>query len=384
MKKYHEHIILVSDQAIPNVIPIADPNIAPKKVTLCVTDAMTEKAALLKKFFETRKIQTEIYSLGDAYDYTNLQEKFFNLAVKRESGKDNIAVNVTGGTKVLTLAAMMSFGDFDCFYVVPEKNHIIMLNPGTVAEIYPIAESLKIEDFLGIYGYNVVEIERNITITQAQSKFFEFLISNYKTYHGYIRIINALASQAAENGVLYAKPSPYPPDLQVVLDKLQACGAVVSHSAEKVLFNKPSGLEFCNGIWFEYYMYLQLARLKNELPLQDLARSVMFKRTSDPNVKNEMDIVFLYKNSLFYIECKTSKLGDPAKAKSIIDKLDSLINQSGTFTIGGLASFLDDLNSSEKKRANDDHIKCFVGESLRNIQLHLTEWITTKNKKTKA
>ena len=50
MKKFDVHVCLVSEQAIPNFVPVVDKEFRPKEVVLLVTDKMKAKAEILALF----------------------------------------------------------------------------------------------------------------------------------------------------------------------------------------------------------------------------------------------------------------------------------------------------------------------------------------------
>ena len=129
MPKYHSHLCLVSAQATPNLLPLLDEAWRPKNVVLACSTGMKNKAADLCSFLKTKgNISIDILDLPNAYDYTALSEAFLNYLASRE--QDDIALNVTGGTKLMAVAAQEVFRSAGkpVFYVNVETDEVIMID----------------------------------------------------------------------------------------------------------------------------------------------------------------------------------------------------------------------------------------------------------------
>ena len=87
-----------------------------------------------------------------------------------------------------------------------------------------------------------------------------------------------------------------------------------SHQAETATDKK-----YYAGEWFEEYTYL---RIKKELNLreQDIAMSLKIYREDAQNNDNEIDVAFMYENTLYIIECKVSMLGYGKKPQQTIEE----------------------------------------------------------------
>lgn len=76
-----------------------------------------------------------------------------------------------------------------------------------------------------------------------------------------------------------------------------------SHQAKKA-----SDKRYYSGAWFEEYVYL---RIKQELGLRDqyIAMSLKIYRNDFKHNDNEIDVAFMFENTLYIIECKVSMTG---------------------------------------------------------------------------
>ena len=80
MPKYNIHVCIVSDQPIPNYVPILDTQFRPKEVFLLTTPKMQTKAEILKRTIEKRyQIQPEIINIDNAYNMEELKKYLYSL-----------------------------------------------------------------------------------------------------------------------------------------------------------------------------------------------------------------------------------------------------------------------------------------------------------------
>lgn len=81
----------------------------------------------------------------------------------------------------------------------------------------------------------------------------------------------------------------------------------------------PELRRYLGGEWFEEYTYL---RIKRDFKLrdEDIAKSVKICRLSSTSNDNELDVVFVKDNALYVIECKVSMTGYGKEPKSVVDE----------------------------------------------------------------
>lgn len=366
MKKYKTQICLVSGQSIPNITPVLDGTIRPGKVILCTSNAMQGNAETLKVFLISKQIDTEIYKLGDAYDFKELKEKFLALALACGSD-ESFAVNLTCGNKLMTIAAQEVFaGECDLFYVIPERDQIIMVSDEN-ASPYEIEDKLKLEEFFAIHGYKIKNIERCRNISGESKKLFEELLPRMDQCSGALGTLNHLAADAKRKRTLQIN-NDIPEKSWNLLKIFQDHGSIAYYDDKKIEFKNEISREFCNGFWFEDYIYLEMKKLYDKLGLQDFAVSVEIENKH--GVKNEIDAAFIQNNSLYLIECKTSKMDIKEKGSNVVYKMDTITNYAGLYTKGVLISYRK-LNTYDYQRAKDLKITVIHGNEINNIEKRL-------------
>lgn len=372
MEKRKIQVIMVSGQMIPNVLPAVDRQYKPEKVILCTSSKMTHHAEILKKYFAARQIKTECFDVGDALDYHNLQERFLELRMNLDDMIRDVSVNMTGGTKLMTLAAMASFyspkkEEAQLFYMQPKRNTLISLRQDD-SKSYELSGTLKIEDFFRIHGYEVTSIDRS-PVAESKVSFAGDLFKGYDRFCDALSTLNFFAADAEEKRILDYRISGQgiSLDRERVLDLLNLCskhGLISYYDDRRITFADTESRRMCQGIWLEYFVHSQLQKMK----LQDRAMSIQLK--SPNGTKNELDGAFLYQNTLYILECKTSRVERSGEGTRIIYKLDSLKGIPGSFTRSLIVSFLP-LDSYEQLRADELKIHLVIGKAIPNLEKNL-------------
>lgn len=380
MPAHHTHLCLVSAQATPNLLPVLDADWRPQRVVLACSAQMRDKAQAIEQVLRTKApgLGIERLDLPDAYDYGALTDAFLDFLATR-SGQD-IALNVTGGTKLMAVAAQEVFRaeGKPAFYVNVETDEIIILGEKTPSR--PLQPQLRIRDILQAHGYNVTAQEHP-QITRDQRDLCARLI-DHAAQHGWaLGALNALAYQA--HGA---------PGLTVRMDRQQAdskaLGVVIGlfedarmlrQTGEQLHFADETARRFVNGGWLEAHVYATLQSLRGAHPgIADVALGVTVGVGTGKQgqmARNEIDIAFLYRNTLHLIECKTANLeppgsGDGGRGAEVLYKMETLLKLGGLRTRGMVVDYRGKLSESEanQRRAADAGIKVVSGAALRDLR----------------
>ena len=183
-------------------------------------------------------------------------------------------VNLTGGTKIMSLIVYDFFRKLNSsFYYIP----------------------------IGKNTYCNIE-EENMHALQ-----YRISLREYFTLYGlHYECDNALLKDAETTFQFFEKQKK---------QKFYLSGEIKkSYQAETATDKK-----YYAGEWFEEYTYL---RIKKELNLreQDIAMSLKIYREDAQNNDNEIDVAFMYENTLYIIECKVSMLGYGKKPQQTIEE----------------------------------------------------------------
>ena len=373
-RAYHTHLCLVSAQATPNLLPVLDKRWRPQRVILGTTPEMQKAAdaiaGVLRRNCEG--LTVEKLALNDAYDYTALWMQFCDFLTKE--GDCDIALNVTGGTKIMAVAAQDVFTQAAkaAFYVNVATDEGIAL--GAQGRSEPLLAQLKVAELLRAHGLSVKIPER--PQVQAIQRDLCARLIDHSISNGYVLgQINALARHASGSANLtvqveadVVKSEP----LKALLGLLEDAGQLTVRK-DMVHFTSESARSFVNGGWLELHVYHTLRNLEPRLKLSDVVINVDIVNP-ESGTRNEIDVAFLHRNTLFLIECKSANLGGTGpsgdeKATEVIYKMESLLKLGGLRTRGMIVDYRGKLSSSpaNMERARQARISVASGAQLRRL-----------------
>lgn len=204
----------------------------------------------------------------------NYKEILDALRAEQFSGSVEYVVNITGGTKTMSLAVHEYFCQFNASFVyVPiGKNSYYDFSTD---QTYSLDYRVSLNEYFTLYG--LAYDYDNDLICDAQRPFN--LFNEQKMSNFYLT-----------EELRYAQKAPLP-ELR----------------------------RYLGGEWFEEYTYLRIKR-DFELRDEDIAKSVKICRLSSTSNDNELDVVFVKDNALYVIECKVSMTGYGKEPKSVVDE----------------------------------------------------------------
>lgn len=368
------HICLVSSQPTPNLVPVCDPEHRPARVVLVVSSRMRQQADWLQQVLSTRQVKTELWPIDNPYDYAHVRTRL--EALLESPGLTMPALNATGGTKIMALAAHGLFRErqLPIFYVQPDRDLLISLYPEAPPREIP--DRLKLPEFLKAHGYEVVKLRRE-TIASSRQQLGRHLIEKLSLFQKALGPLNFLAGSAEDHPGLESDPMT-PQQLETKgfeeLVGLFSSEGLLTRDHGQLRFASETERFFVNGGWLEEYLFARLGRLRNRLNIQDAAMSVEIK--SPAGNSNEIDLAILYNNRLHLVECKTRQLarGNGAGTGALY-KMDSLCDLGGITSRGMLASYRK-LAGYDRRRAEDLGIELVCGRDLLNIEDRMEAWLT--------
>ena len=378
MQKYDIHVCLVSDQAAPNLLPILDSEFKPQKAVFVVStkDEIKEKANSLKLAFKQNDIDVDILELSNEFDFQSMETELFDLLSSYEN--ENIALNVTGGTKLMAIAAQNVFsGVKPIFYINTNKEEIIFISKENDKHI-PVQKlntKTLINTYLSSYGVSVLKNKDDFNFYKL-GVFTERFVRRQEDYKDIISKLNLLAFNAS-NSKLETNFTNYSNDLKLILEDL-ADEDLVRLNGDIVDFKNEQTRSFLNGNWLEYFTYKQANSIADVIDADwnvDVVNSKYEK--NKVGVNNELDVIFMAKNKCHIIECKTINFENTEnkdKLQSYLDKLNSLKGYGGSLTKVCLVSFYA-IPQNIKRRAEKDNIEIIDDYRIKNLKERIQSWI---------
>lgn len=371
--QFQMHLCLVSDQAAANYLPVVC--FRPKCVVLVVSPQMKEQAASLEEALKRAVpgIHVEHLVIADTNDINGNVLAFWNVLSEKADLKP--LVNLTGGTKTMSIAAMKAAESEGCpaFYLAMENNSITFFPKGELSEerhIEHIGFKPKIQSYLAAYGYLSDGVcPKSALLSDSELELYRELIVRPE-FHLAIPLINKFVVQAEgrnrTRGLKAALDSDNLNKKTVLsaVDEFQRAGYLTYENGELIFTGEPNRF-FVAGGWMEKYAAHCLAKL---------GMHPWINLEVEKGVKNEIDVAFLRNNCLYIVECKTSMTKNKETAEKVVYKLETLKKIGGLKTQLILISY-QDVEKNAKRRAEQGGIAVIDGKKIENLKYYLRQVI---------
>lgn len=264
---------------------------------------------------EPIKLSDIINIIVDEYYDTHIKSKLDEIDYDIY---DDIIVNVTGGTKIMSLAIFDYFREKDSkiFYITGKDDAVLKLFPNRKKENISLNITIDLSEYLICHGFE-------IKTSTLSGRSFEFTKSFLNWY------VNSGDNLTCQK--IFAKLRPNR-DKSVNIAEI----AGLSDFLHSIDFTVDNGVQlskydirYLTGGWFEEYIYFSI---RNELEVGEQFIATGLQLVRD-NVSNEFDILFIYNNTLHVIECKTGIVNNviPTLVNDTFYKLSSLSTRLGLF-----------------------------------------------------
>jgi hypothetical protein len=369
------HVLLVSDQAAPNLLPTLDPDLNPKEAILLVSAKMRARADALESVLKEAGVETSRVELDDEHDFARIENALMEVAAARTN--DRVALNVTGGTKLMALAAqsVASAAGWEVFYVDLDTDEAIVL--GKAKRRKKLSTRLGLSHYLGAYGYRAEKAPARQQPNERCMPLVTTLVRQIGSLEAAIGQLNRLAQIAEDGGALHVALSARQADslhLQALLRNFEEAG-VLGVDDDAVRFASAADRSFAGGGWLEYYVYRTLAASSADLGIRDKATNLCV--VDNAGVKSELDVAFMARNRLFVIECKTARMDGSraAKANDTLFKLSEVCRRVGGLGTQAMLASYRPLREAEQDLARALHIEIVAGSALAQLDHKLKAWV---------
>ena len=285
-------ISILSDYLQPNFLLIKEFINQYEKLIFISTNTMesqnkNKSQSLIKALNLCQNIITIINIEDDEDNYNKLLERFSQQHFSKD---DDYILNLTGGTKIIPMAVYNFFRNNNyrvkAFYVPIGKN--IIKSVETSSE-QPINYKMSLKEYFDLQGLQ-----------------FE---TNYVDY-----------SEFEKPKIIYQKLKKHNFDKFKGLSPIDYKGTKYSEEKKK---------KYLCGEWFEEYCF---NRLKTEqgIPNNAIVKGARIFKNSPDEQNNEVDVMFVKDNNLYFFECKViKKEWDAPSINSFIYKLAAITKNYG-------------------------------------------------------
>ncbi len=371
------HLILVSAQAVPNITPVLDERFKPREVVLLVSPDMVLRAEWLEHIYNKRGVKSRRWLINNAYDIELIRDTVLELLTEYEDG--SLALNATGGTKPMSIAAYEVFRDLKqpIFYVHPEEDRVIWLYPSKQAG-HDLADRIKLPEFLQAYGAKVTGQGDSLGVQAVYRELTEEIITRIAYYSKALGSLNYWAQKATGSLTVDLDAQQTKDRFLADLIDLFSESKLLRLEKNRLIFATEQDRFYVNGGWLEQHVYGQCLNIKKQTGIQDIGRSVQVDRQHQGKpVRNELDITFLKDNRLYIIECKTKnfKDKDQGAGADTLYKLDTLKDLLGGLQAKSMLISFTQPSEFVVQRAGDLKIALCCYKELPYLTDKLLAWI---------
>lgn len=367
-------VLLVSAQAAPNLLAALDPALKPTEVVLMVSGKMQARADDLESVLKEASVKTTRVLLDDEHNFAKLEQALLEVASVRD--KLRIALNVTGGTKLMALAAqtVAQVAGWSVFYVDVDTDEVIWLGK---SDRQKLSEQLRFRHYLRGYGFTLQEDIQRPPPERRHDDLLRTLITHVGSLQQPLGQLNWLAQEAEDKNRLHVTLSEQYMDsrgLEALLRQFSEAG-VLEMKDNTLCFASEADRAFTKGGWLEQYVFRTVTGISGELAIRDKAANLVVLDSS--GVKNELDVAFMARNRLFMIECKTARMDKEGstKANDTLFKLAEICRRVGGLGARGLLASYRSLGDAEKRLAKALGIVLVCGADLGRLDEKLKNWI---------
>ena len=371
-------ICLVSNQPMPNLRPILrdSQDFKVTRVILIVSSEMQKYAKGLEKVLNRHGITVNKHNIDNAYDYVGMSAEFSELI---NSTKGRILVNITGGTKLMSLAlwdAANSNEQTEVIYIRHDNHKGIWLK-GSSGE-FDINAKMSLDDILDAHNYKQND-PSSFQPNKKQRDFARMLLDEYADKPDIIGLLNTVSycdtNKKKNISVNFADKKIRKNTLkrlEKILKQAEEAELLKRHE-DYLLFPTKNKRKFVCGSWLETAVEDIILEIKQQEEnfIEDVKAEVHIRN------RNEMDVLVSRSNGLAVIECKTTSYKKEL-GKREIDVMKQIKEQQD---YGGLTTLniLVSINKIENKHALEyaerEGIKIIDGNKLVNLKEHLIRYL---------
>jgi hypothetical protein len=342
-------VCLLSEQPMPNLLSIH--HFRPAQLVLVETEAMKRRGAA-NNFLNALRLggldygledKHQIYTLGKHASFPDCADLFLKIVQDLPVKENDVVVNLTGGTKVMSIAAYEVFRLTGARLIYIDGATPDQFQQFPKGDLTPLEHRPTCAEFLRAYGFeagSALETEfsgqpasldavARAFVTQAVAGRYPVDLKPGKDESDRNELRDRLRKGKAtvNNDDLTVLPELVSPLRAFLRDTPSLNVSVDDHGHVTGRPDKFLG-DFLTGGWLEVFVAGLLRKHDSNLGLWDVHRGLVMKPVAQKapgGSQNELDIVFIRKHRLHVIECKSFMAHDPQF--DALYKLDAVVHR---------------------------------------------------------
>lgn len=241
-------------------------------------------------------------------DIIDIQNKLSHKM--RIEDEDEIYVNITGGTKI------MSIGVYDFFEKYSAKILYVVLGKNTYHQVFPrvknktseFSYALNLEEYFTGYGVAISNIKSIHSLSKPEDKtqhFFEIARRFGTKEWEKIDLIRRGFDGKTYRGKSISRGEGSSNDEIELREQIFSFLDEIGFQYDKAQTLSKSETKYLTGDWFEEYVYGQLKTILKLDPTHWGTGLQIKIANNGSEVSNELDLAIMLRNELHIIECKT-------------------------------------------------------------------------------
>ena len=377
------HLCIATGQNLANLIPALQCDA--KEVWVLQTPDMKLRAGFLADALKARGIAVQRVDFADA-DVTTLHAQAAAIA-ERLDGRA-VTINLTGGTKLMTLALTdtlaehLATGDSEAqphmVYTDTRHHRLDWLRPAPRSEA--MADVLRINDILLAQGYRrqgasggaeAAEWQRAAGERKALTRQLGDKAVALSRFFG---ILNSFAHRALNDPSGVWRPEQefdYAPGGAgaELLGSAHAAGLLAWDGQTQIIFRDRAAAQYLGGGWVEEFAAAKISGMRPT----DWAPRLCIE-SADGQTPNELDAVVVHANRMLLVECKAAATRDNDVADWIY-KASQLSRNVGGQMAQPLLLSARTIGDAHRQRAREYNVHVLAAAELSNLPDYLRRWM---------
>ena len=377
------HLCIATGQNLANLIPALQ--CGAREVWILQTPEMHARAGHLASALKARGIAVKRIDFADQ-DVSTLHTQA--EAIAQQLDNRAVTINLSGGTKLMTLALSDTLAAHLATGTVATQPHLVYtdtrhrrlswLKPEPRSEA--MVDVLKINDILVAQGYRrqaasggheAAEWQRSADERKALTRQLGDQAAKLARFFG---TLNWLAQRA-----LNEPDGPWRPEQEFdfspgginaeVLRNAQSAGLLSWDEHTQLVFRDRKSAEYIGGGWIEEYAALKIIGMR---PTEWAPRVCI--ESADGHTPNELDAVVVHANRMLVIECKAAATREN-NVPEWTYKASRLAQQVGGQMAQPLLLSAREISENHRQRAKEYGVDILAGAELSSLPDYLRRWM---------